>query len=608
MKKYTKYEDIEEKYRFDLEDILGNQTYNELKDQYFELVKKQIEIKDSKYDSFENYVDSLKISEKLLILSNKIENYLSNKLNTNVVNFEINKLISEFEAKKAEYNKQFGSEINRVAQHKEKIEKWMHKPELKEIKKDLEATLNDLKHKLDDKTETYLSATQHGFPSVEELFGVLTDSEISYGYAHDKWGKKYEITEGTRVALLKHHDERVRKETYFNYANGYLKHKQSLARMLYQHLKSISVDALYRKYESSLDSILSYDNVNKKLLEIIYKNVLNNINIFRKYRKAHAKFFEKKFNKKMELWDTALDLVKVKNKYSIEDGQEILKEITSIMPYEYSEIVNKAINERWIDYINVPSKRSGAYSIGGTHGLNKIYILMNWDYTINSINTLCHEMGHSMHSYFSVKNQSAFRSQYPIFLAEIASIFNELLLNDYLISKAKTNEEKFFLLNESINDFIGTVLRQTQWSNFEFELYNRIDKDEPLSSYEAIEELYVENAKKYVISDIEPKINDAMNVYSVMVPHFYYFFYVYKYALGYIVANVFFQKYKKEGKEALKNYVDNFLSSGDKDWPVTILKEAGVDVYSEDIYKQAFSVLEEKVNEYIKLGNKIFKD
>ncbi|SYV90633.1 oligoendopeptidase F, partial [Metamycoplasma alkalescens] len=124
MKKYTKYEDIEEKYRFDLEDILGNQTYNELKDQYFELVKKQIEIKDSKYESFENYVDSLRISEKLLILSNKIENYLSNKLNTNVVNFEINKLISEFEAKKAEYNKQFGSEINRVAQHKEKIEKW----------------------------------------------------------------------------------------------------------------------------------------------------------------------------------------------------------------------------------------------------------------------------------------------------------------------------------------------------------------------------------------------------------------------------------------------------------------------------------------------------
>lgn len=146
----------------------------------------------------------------------------------------------------------------------------------------------------------------------------------------------------------------------------------------------------------------------------------------------------------MELWDGAVDLVKVKNSYSIEEGQKILKEITSIMPYEYPEIVDKAIKERWIDYVNVPSKRSGAYSIGESYGLRKIYILMNWDNTINSVNTLCHEMGHSMHSYFSDKNQSIFRSQYPIFLAEIASIFNELLLNDYLISKAKAMKKNSF--------------------------------------------------------------------------------------------------------------------------------------------------------------------
>lgn len=606
MKQYKKYSDIEEKYRFDLEHILGNQTYEELRNDYFKLLEKQIEIKDSKYDSFENFVSSIKIDEQALFLSNKLENYLSNKLNTNIVDSKTNKMISEFESKKAKYNKLFGSEINRIALHKDKIIKWLDKPELKEVKKDLEGILEDLEHKLDDKVELYLSSTSHGNPDVSELFGILTDSEIQYGFARNKWGKKYEITEASRPSLLRHKDERVRKETYINYANSYLKHKQSLAKMLYQHIKEISVNALHRKYESSLDSILASDKIDKKLLTIIYKNVKNNMNIFKKYYKAHASFFEAKFSKKMEPWDFSVDLVKVKNSYSVEEGQKILKEITSVMPYEYPQVVDKAIKERWVDYINVPSKRSGAYSIGSSYGLDKIYILMNWDNTINSVNTLCHEMGHSMHSYFSDKTQSIFRSQYPIFLAEIASIFNELLLNDYLISKAKSDEEKFFLLSESIGDFIGTVLRQTQWSNFEYELYNRIDNNEALNSYEAIEQLYVDVVKEYNMSDKELTIGNLYNVHSVMVPHFYYYFYVYKYALGYIVANVFFQQYKKDGKTALENYVNKFLSAGDKDWPANILKEAGVDIYSEEIYQKAFSILDEKVEEYIKLGKKIF--
>ncbi|ENY68524.1 Oligoendopeptidase F [Metamycoplasma auris 15026] len=607
MKKYEKYEDIEEKYRFDLEDILGNKKLSDLEDEYFLLLDKQLEIKDSKYNSLEEYVASLELSKQSILLANKIDNYLSNKLNTNLVDPKINKLISQFDAKKSEYDKKFGSEINRIAKNKEKILQWIKLLELKEVKKDLEALLNELDHKLDDKIENYLAATANGEPDVEELFSVLTDSEIDYGYASNKWGRRFKITEGSRLNLLKNSDEKVRKETYFNYANAYLKHKQSLAKMLYQHIKSISVDALSRNYSSSIESILISDNIDKKLLEILFSNVKNNISIFRKYWNAHAKFFEAKFNKKMELWDSAIDLVKIKNKYSIEDGQKILKEISAIMPFEYKEIVDKAINENWIDYINVPSKRSGAYSIGGSHGINKIYILMNWDNTINSINTLCHEMGHSMHSYFSNKNQSVFRSQYPLFLAEIASIFNELLLNDYLISKAKTKEEKFFLLNESINDFIGTVLRQTQWANYEFELYNQIDKNEPLNSYEALEELYVNISKDYAITNKEPQINDVANVYSIMVPHFYYYFYVYKYAIGYIVANVFFQKYKKDKTKALEDYINKFLSAGDRDWPAVILKEAGIDVYSKEIYDLAFSLLNEKVDEYIKLGNEIFK-
>ncbi|AIU34142.1 oligoendopeptidase F [Metamycoplasma hominis] len=607
LKKYNSYSDVEEKYKWDIEDILGNKTYQQLEDEYFDLYSKIIEIKDSKYNSLDQYVEYIELSKKFLILGNRISNYLDNKLNINIVDPTINKTISLFETKSQEYAKKLGSEANRIFQHKDKIKTWINDDRLIDVKKDLEATLQELDHKLSDDVENYLNDTASGSPVPEDIFSIISDSEVDFGNVLIK-NKKIKITEGNRIALLKNKDEQVRKDVYFNYLNGYLKNKQSLARLLYQHIKEISVNALYRKYNSSLESILLQDHVDKKLLNIIYDAVQKHMYIFKKYNNAKKQFFKAKFNKKLEKWDYFLDLVNVKSSYTIEEAQKILLDVISIMPYEYPEVVKKAIDERWVDYINVPSKRSGAYSIGGAAGMKKIYILMNFDGTLESVNTLCHEMGHSMHSYFSNKCQSPLRSSYPIFLAEIASIFNELLLNDYLISKSKNIQQQFYLLDSSINDFIGTVLRQTMWSNFEFDLYNAIDENKPLNTYEEIEKLYVENEKKYSTTSKSIKLGDPRNVYSVMVPHFYYYFYVYKYALGYIVANVFFQKYKQEGQEALKNYINKFLSAGDIDWPANILKDAGVDIYNEDIYNLAFEVLNQKVDKYIKLGKKIFKN
>lgn len=607
LKKYNSYSDVEEKYKWDIEDILGNKTYQQLEDEYFDLYSKIIEIKDSKYNSLDQYVEYIELSKKFLILGNRISNYLDNKLNINIVDPTINKTISLFETKSQEYAKKLGSEANRIFQHKDKIKTWINDDRLIDVKKDLEATLQELDHKLSNDVENYLNDTASGSPVPEDIFSIISDSEVDFGNVLIK-NKKIKITEGNRIALLKNKDEQVRKNVYFNYLNGYLKNKQSLARLLYQHIKEISVNALYRKYNSSLESILLQDHVDKKLLNIIYDAVQKHMYIFKKYNNAKKQFFKAKFNKKLEKWDYFLDLVNVKSSYTIEEAQKILLDVISIMPYEYPEVVKKAIDERWVDYVNVPSKRSGAYSIGGAAGMKKIYILMNFDGTLESVNTLCHEMGHSMHSYFSNKCQSPLRSSYPIFLAEIASIFNELLLNDYLISKSKNIQQQFYLLDSSINDFIGTVLRQTMWSNFEFDLYNAIDENKPLNTYEEIEKLYVENEKKYSTTSKSIKLGDPRNVYSVMVPHFYYYFYVYKYALGYIVANVFFQKYKQEGQEALKNYINKFLSAGDIDWPANILKDAGVDIYNEDIYNLAFEVLNQKVDKYIKLGKKIFKN
>ncbi|AWX42887.1 Oligoendopeptidase F, plasmid [Metamycoplasma cloacale] len=607
MKKYNKYEDIEQQYRFDLKDILQGKTLDDWKHEFFAIYERLIEIKDQKYEDFNLYLEYIKLLGDSMIISNKITNYLSNKQNINVTDSSISSLSVEFENQLNEYQTRLGSEINRIAKHRKTIEKWMNLPELKEVRKDLEKTLNELDHKLSDEVENYLTETSIGEPNLEEIFVVLTDSEIDFGYGIDSKGKKHKITEGNYYMLLKNKDEKLRKTTYTSYNKAFWDKKETLSKLLYQHIKRISVNAKQRRYTSALQSILSEDCVDEKLLHLIFNSVKNNIGIFRKFALYKKKFFTKKFNKKMRPWDWNLDLVDVKTKYSIEEANEILLNITKVMPFEYHEVVKKAINENWIDYCNAPSKMSGAYSIGESHGIDKKYILMNFDGTLGSVNTLCHEMGHSMHSYYSCKTQSIYRSEYPIILAEIASIFNELLLTDYLVKNAKSDKEKFNIIERSIFDFIGTVIKQTEWANYEYYLYSKIDQQLPINSYDQLEEIYVNNSKEYSLNPKETKKGLKSNAYAVRVPHYYYYFYVYKYALGYIVANIFYNQYIKNGKEALENYITKFLSSGDINWPAEILKDAGIDIYSEDIYQQAFKNIEEKINEYIKLGKKLFK-
>ncbi|MGX9395631.1 oligoendopeptidase F [Mycoplasma sp. 1573] len=607
MKKYNSYNEVPKDYKWDLEDILKGTTLEKLQKEYFDLYEKIIELKDSKYSSKQAYLDYLKIYDKKLEVDFKIGNYLSNKRNINVVDPEINKLIADFSNKDDDCAARLGSELNRVKQHRAKIEKWVNDKDFAAVKKDFEEALSALDHKLSDEVENYLTEANSGHPSVHAVFSILESSEVDFGYAISSKGYKQKITRGTRIKLAKSKDEQTRKTAYQNYLAGFYKHKESFANLLIQHFKEYSTSAKLRKHNSSIEALLSDDNIDPKLLEIIYNNVANNMAMFKRFNKANKEFFKIKYKKERKVWDSALDLVDIKNEYSVEEAKQIFVDLMSVMPTRYAQVATKAMQENWVDFVNVPNKRSGAYSIGASYGLDKKYILMNFNGSLDSVGTLCHEMGHSMHSYFSDITQDIKRSQYPIFLAEIASIFNELMLNDYLISKAKSDKEKFYLLGESINDFVGTVIRQTQWSNYEYNLYQAMDQKQPIASYKDLESIYIDIANKYAMSDKKSKPGDHINIYSVTVPHFYYNFYVYKYALGYIVANVFYNKYKKEGKKALNEYIDKFLSAGDRDWPAQILKDAGVDIYSDEVYKMAFENVEQKINTYIKLGNKIFK-
>lgn len=609
MKSFKKYKDVPKKYQFDLDSLLSNyHDYESLKIDFKKWLLYMIEVKDSKFNSKEKFLNYLNKMEKFTILSNHLYNYISNNLSINVISSEFKKMEDDLNFELHNFQKEFGSETVRYHAKSKKLKRWIKDSRFDNYKEEILFSL-DKKHKLDDEIENFIQKTSRADISAYDVFSIITNSELDYGYAINSNGKKVaKINLANKSRLLKHKDESIRKSTYKNNISAFMKHKDSLSSLLYQHLKQSSTWALTRNYNSLIESEIYPDKVDIKIVENLFKQVSDKSNLFSRFFNLEKKFFEKKFNKKQMPWDKAMDLVKIKNNFTIEEAQDIVLNSLKPMGEEYSNTMKKMFDERWIDFCVVDNKRSGAYSIGGTYGIEKKFILMNFDGSFDSVSTLAHEAGHSMHSWYSDNNQPYNLSQYPIFLAEIASIFNELMLNDYLLEKNKDDEKfLFMMISENIKEFNNTVRMQSIYANYEFELSNAIDKDEPVSSFESLSNIFQKVYSKYVLDPKVIKNNDALNYRAIMIPHYYYGFYMYKYSLGYLIAHYFFEQYKNHGVEKINNYIDNFLKKGSSKWPIDLLKEAGIDLMDENFYKQAFSSLEKMIDKYEKIGKKIFK-
>ncbi|MBU4692650.1 oligoendopeptidase F [Mycoplasma sp. CSL7491-lung] len=603
-KQFKKHTDIPKKYTWDLEDLLKGKKIEELIYEYETVYRERIQNKDSKYDNLESYIKDVKKSEQQTLLEFKVENYVSNKLNEDLVNPEILKLESELKVRFNKLNIEFGSETNRFYKNIEKIKEWKNDPRLADYKRHLEDQIEDYNHKLDDKVEEYLIESAYGQPDPHKVFSILTNSELDYGYVY-LGKKKVKLNPTNYRQFGKNKDENVRKESYKNFWKAYENHKDSLAEVLFQHFKEIVTEAKIRKFKSATDMLTKDDKMTDELLNKLFEQVSRSKDMVQKYRNWHKRFYQAKFGSKMQKWDSMRDLVNVKTEYTVDEMVELAKE--SLMPFgdEYNEQINKALSENWVDYMPTDTKRGGAYSIGGTYGIDKKYISMNFEGSLRSVETLVHELGHSMHSYFSDTRNSLVNSQYPIFLAEIASIYNELMLTDHLLKNSKNDKLKFQVLGALIDNFIGTVHKQVLWANYEYDLYKGIWDGKVSGSYDSISKIYFENAKKYNANKLKYSTSSTIN--SIYVPHYYYGFYVYKYAIGQLVALYFFKKYKQHGKKALNNYIDNFLSAGGRDYPINILKSVGVDLNDNKFYQEGFDFIDEIVADWVKLGKKIFK-
>jgi oligoendopeptidase F len=323
-----------------------------------------------------------------------------------------------------------------------------------------------------------------------------------------------------------------------------------------------------------LEASLNSNNIPNEAYTSLIEQINNNLPTLHRFLKLKKKMLGLD---DLHYYDLYMPIVKsVEMQYTVEEGQELLLDVFKPLGEEYVATVKKSFNERWIDYYPTPGKRSGAYSHGSAYDEHP-YILMNWVDDYNSLSTLAHELGHTMHSYMSNTNQGFPNASYATFVAEIASTINENFLNDYLVEHAKTDDEKLFLLGSYLELLRTTIFRQTSFAEFEWEIHKRVENSEPLTG-EIMSKIYYDIVKRYYGHDEGIcTVDDYITYEWAYILHFVnYTYYVYQYSTSLIYATAIAEKIKEEGEPAIEKYY-HILKGGGSDYPINLVKKAGVD-------------------------------
>lgn len=448
----------------------------------------------------------------------------------------------------------------------------------------IDEIIRSKKHILPPEQEKLLAQLSETEGAMHDAFSMLTNADFKFAEITDEKGAKAPLTLGTYGLYLESRDRNVRKQAYEALYDKFGEFKNTIGTLYINSVRQDVNMARIRGYESALDAAMFGDNVSKD----VYNNLIDAVNkhlpALHRYVKLRKKLLGLEDLKMYDMYVSILDMPEVKVSY--EQAQEIVDEALVPLGEEYRSIVKTAYEERWIDVYENPGKRSGAYSSGAYDTVP--YILMNYDNTLNSVFTLIHEMGHSMQSYYSNRNQEYINADYPIFTAEVASTVNESLLYRHLINKADNNLEKAYLINKYLDGFKGTLFRQTQFAEFEKAVHEAVEAGDAPTS-ESLSQLYRELNAKYYGDAVETDDNIAIE--WSRIPHFYSAFYVYQYATGHSAATAISSAILNGEPNAVENYL-KFLKSGGSDYPVELLKLAGVDMSTTEPVEAALNTFE----------------
>lgn len=473
----------------------------------------------------------------------------------------------------------------------EKVKKFLNeKEELKLYEHSLDELNLQRPHVLSAEQEALLAEASEVMSASSNTFGMLNNADIQFPSIKDENGNEVDVTHGRYIRFLESADQRVRKDAFQAVYDTYGKFKNTFASTLSGQVKKDNFNARVRKYSSARHAALAADNIPESVYENLVNTVNKNLHLLHRYVKLRKKVLKLD---KIHIYDLYTPLVKdVKMEIPYEEAKDLILKGLAPLGEDYLNVLKEGFSNRWVDIHENKGKRSGAYS-SGAYGTNP-YILMNWQDNVNNLFTLAHEFGHSVHSYYTRKEQPYAYGSYSIFVAEVASTCNEALLNDYLLKTIDDEQKRLYLLNHFLEGFRGTVFRQTMFAEYEHLIHKKAQENEALTADLLTKEYYELNKKYFGEEDIE--IDEEIGLEWSRIPHFYYNYYVYQYATGYSAATALSNQILTEGQPAVDRYLD-FLKSGSSDYPIEVLKKAGVDMTSSKPIEEACKVFEEKLNE-----------
>lgn len=466
-------------------------------------------------------------------------------------------------------------------------------PELKEYEVLLEEIYRYKEHTLDEKEERIVAELNKSLSSPSEIFEKLTDADMKFPDIVDEKGNSVEFTESNYSIFIRSKDRRVRKDAFNILHNTYGKYKNTLSET-YASLVEVEV-ALSKIYnfESAIKMSLFDDNIDVSVYDNLVKTVNENLKELYKYYDLRKKILNLD---EQHLYDTYVSLVEDDNKnYTFSEAKDLVLKALSVLGDDYVEILNKAFDEKWIDVFNNVGKRSGAYS-SGCYDTNP-FILLNFEGKLDDVSTLSHELGHSVHSYFSREFNSYQNASYKIFVAEVASTVNELLLNNYMLKNTSDKNEKLSILNKQLELFKSTIFRQTMFAEFERDMHALVEQNGVLTN-EVLCDAYYKLVKKYFGDSVY--IDEAIKYEWSRIPHFYYNFYVYKYATGLSAAAFIASQILSGNKEYIEKY-KNFLKLGGSMYPIDELKQIDIDMTKKEVVESAIEMFKNTLEEFEKL-------
>ena len=465
--------------------------------------------------------------------------------------------------------------------------------ELKPYKHFLDMILSKKEHILNEDIEKVLSAYQPVLSASGSTSAYLTDADLEFGIIENEKKEEIELNEANYSTLIVSEDRTLRKNAFEKLYNTYGKVKNTLTSTYSTTVNNDAITSRLRHYNSSIEMYLKPKNIPIELYNNLIKVVRNNLNVLYNYYDLKKEILNLD---EFHLYDTYVKVIKDNNKkYTFDEAKDIIIDALSIYGEDYTKVLKSAFTDGWIDKYPNKGKRSGAYSTGSYDTLP--YILLNYTDEYNDVSTLAHELGHSMHSYYTMKNNPYITADYPIFLAEIASTTNELLLSHYMYEKSNNKLEKLNILNEKLDLFKATIFRQTMFAEFEKNVHEYVDNKNVLTS-DYLCDMYYKLNKDYfgdnVIVDKEIKYE------WLRIPHFYTPFYVYQYATSLSISCYVAQNIINNTSGFKDKYIE-FLSSGGKDYPLEVLKIIDIDLTDTKVFESAIDEFRKTLEEFKKI-------